>query len=126
MWPHEGHLVNILKRPAASQQGSGGTAEEEQGALGHLSVFEGGDGVGHPGPCRDGGDTGDTAQAGRGIGPEDGGCFIPDIYDAYALFFGFYIDRGNMPSAEGKQVRNPGLSKYAGDDLTSVHVRWII
>ena len=67
-----------------------------------MGIFECGDGVGHPGACCDGGDTGDAAQAGRGISPEDGGCFIADIDDADALFFGFHIDRGNMPSAEGK------------------------
>ena len=123
---HQRHLVDVLKRPATAEHGRRCAADEHHGRLRHLSIFHGGDGVGHARPRGDDGDARDTRQARNGVGGERGVHLVTHVDHSDAFAFARDEDRRDMATYEGEhELDTVGFQDLCNSGATIHGTGWV-
>ena len=102
-------LVNVLERAASLEQVAGGAADENEGRLGHLGVFDGGNRVGEPRAGRDDGHAGNAGGARHGVGGKGGRHLVAHVDHADAHLLGPGQNGRNVAAGEREDHLDPVL-----------------
>eukprot|EP00053_Salpingoeca_punica_P015436 m.142372 g.142372 ORF g.142372 m.142372 type:complete len:643 (-) comp16709_c0_seq3:49-1977(-) len=116
----ERHLVNILQRTAALEQGGSSTAEEDDWRLGHLRVLDGRHRVGQAWAGGHGCDAGHASHARNRVCRKDGRHLMAGVDHADARFLRGDKDGRDVAADKREDELDPVLLQHLCDQLAAV------
>ena len=113
-------MIHVLQRAHVAEQPGTRSADDDHRYGSALRVRDGRHHVGDAGTRRDAAHPRLAGDAGPAVGRVPGGLLVPDVDDADSLVEATIVDRLDVPSAQGEEMRRAVPLERLGDQAPSV------